>query len=58
LTIRGTVGGVQVKLDKPTRQTPSRIVLHLPENRPLETATTQMALAEIPLTGYANSATM
>lgn len=36
LTLRGTARGVQLALQKPTRQTPSRIVLHLPENRPLE----------------------
>ncbi|MBI5385247.1 MAG: discoidin domain-containing protein [Verrucomicrobia bacterium] len=36
LTVRGTTRGVQVKLDKPTRQKPARMVLHLPENRPLE----------------------
>jgi hypothetical protein len=37
LTIHGTAAGVQVKLDKPVRRPPAKIVLHLPENRPLET---------------------
>jgi hypothetical protein len=37
LTIRGAAAGVEVKLDKPVRQAPVRIVLHLPENRPLQT---------------------
>jgi hypothetical protein len=37
LVIRGTATGVQVQLDKPVRQAPVKIVLHLPENRPLET---------------------
>jgi hypothetical protein len=38
LLVRGAARGVQVKLKKPARQLPSRIVLHLPTNRPLETA--------------------
>ena len=38
LTIRGTATGVRVKLNKPLRRPPSKIVLHLPANRPLETA--------------------
>ncbi|MFA6129110.1 MAG: hypothetical protein WC699_17560 [Bacteroidales bacterium] len=35
LTVTGTAKGVEVKFDGPTREQPSRIVLHLPENRPL-----------------------
>lgn len=35
LAIRGTAQGVEVNLTKPTRGAPSKIVLHLPENRPL-----------------------
>jgi len=35
-TVRGTARGVRVKLDAPVRQPPGRIVLHLPESRPLE----------------------
>ncbi|NQT37993.1 MAG: hypothetical protein HQ581_10915 [Planctomycetes bacterium] len=34
-TVRGTAEGVQVELHPPTRQTPKRIVLHLPKSRPL-----------------------
>jgi hypothetical protein len=37
MTVRGTAGGVQVDLKKPSRQAPARIVLHLPESRPLQT---------------------
>ena len=36
LTVRGTVSGVQVELDRPQRRPPKRIVLHLPKSRPLE----------------------
>ena len=35
LTVRGTADGVQVELEAPRRQAPDRIVLHLPESRPL-----------------------
>jgi len=35
LRIRGSAAGVSVKLDPPCRQTPQRIVLHLPQSRPL-----------------------
>lgn len=35
LTVRGTADGVRVELDPPKRQPPKRIVLHLPESRPL-----------------------
>jgi len=35
LTIRGRTAGVEVKLDTPHRQPPQRIVLHLPQSRPL-----------------------
>jgi hypothetical protein len=35
LVVRGTAGGVEVKLTKPTRNPPKRIVLHLPKSRPL-----------------------
>jgi hypothetical protein len=35
LTIRGTASGVQVELAPPRRQPPKRIVLHLPQSRPL-----------------------
>jgi hypothetical protein len=35
LRVRGTTRGVEVKLDPPRRQPPKRIVLHLPESRPL-----------------------
>jgi hypothetical protein len=34
LRLRGTATGVEVKLDSPRRQPPSRIVLHLPSSRP------------------------
>ncbi|MCX6927021.1 MAG: discoidin domain-containing protein, partial [Verrucomicrobia bacterium] len=37
LTIHGTASGVQVDLIRPTRQPPSKIVLHLPANRSLAT---------------------
>jgi hypothetical protein len=33
LLVRGTAGGVEVKLDPPKRTPPQRIVLHLPETR-------------------------
>jgi hypothetical protein len=36
LTLRGTASGVQMKFAPPTRQRPVKIVLHLPENRALE----------------------
>jgi hypothetical protein len=35
LLLRGTVTGVEVKLDAPNRQPPKRIVLHLPNSRPV-----------------------
>ena len=35
LVVRGTAKGVKVKLDPPKRNPPKRIVLHLPESRPL-----------------------
>ena len=35
LRLRGTAKGVEVKLDPPRRQPPSRIVLHLPTSRPI-----------------------
>ncbi len=35
LRIRGTARGVEVKLTAPRREPPHRIVLHLPESRPL-----------------------
>jgi hypothetical protein len=35
LSVRGTSSGVEVQLTKPTRNPPNRIVLHLPESRPL-----------------------
>ena len=35
LTVRGTAGGVEVQLDRPKRRAPKRIVLWLPESRPL-----------------------
>jgi hypothetical protein len=35
MTITGRTGGIDVKLDGPAREKPARIVLHLPENRPL-----------------------
>jgi hypothetical protein len=38
LRLRGTATGVEVKLDPPRRQSPSRIVLHLPQSRPVITA--------------------
>ena len=37
LTVRGTGRGVQVRLAKPAREAPRRIILHLPANLPLET---------------------
>jgi hypothetical protein len=35
MTVRGTVAGVEVEIDRPARQPPTRIVLHLPKSRPL-----------------------
>ena len=35
LTVRGTAEGVRVELQRPEREPPRRIVLHLPESRPL-----------------------
>ena len=35
LRLRGTAKGVEVKLDPPRRQPPTRIVLHLPNSRPV-----------------------
>jgi hypothetical protein len=35
LTIRGAASGVHVQLDRPQRNAPRRIVLHLPKSRPL-----------------------
>ncbi len=35
LTVRGTPAGVKVELQRPTREPPKRIVLHLPKSRPL-----------------------
>jgi len=37
-TVRGTTKGVRVKLDPPVRSPPERIVLHLPESRPLKSS--------------------
>lgn len=34
LRVRGTAKGVKVKLDPPRRQSPQRVVLHLPRSRP------------------------
>jgi hypothetical protein len=38
MTVRGTARGVRVELTRPARQSPARILLHLPSNRPLEAA--------------------
>jgi len=38
LRLRGTATGVEIKLDSPRRQPPSRIVLHLPASRPIAKA--------------------
>lgn len=35
LTVRGRADGVQVELEPPKRRAPDRIVVHLPESRPL-----------------------
>jgi hypothetical protein len=35
LTVRGEAKGVRVELDRPKRQPPKRVVLHLPKSRPL-----------------------
>jgi hypothetical protein len=35
LVVRGEAKGVRVELDKPTRESPKRIVLYLPKSRPL-----------------------
>ena len=35
LTVRGTASGVEVRLERPKRRAPKRIVLWLPESRPL-----------------------
>jgi len=35
MTVRGTANGVEVELEPPKRQPPTRIVLHLPKSRPL-----------------------
>ncbi len=35
LRVRGTETGVEIDLEKPTRQIPKRMVLHLPASRPL-----------------------
>ncbi|NUQ63518.1 MAG: hypothetical protein HUU20_13655 [Pirellulales bacterium] len=35
LRVRGTASGVELRIDPPKRQPPKRIVLHLPEARPL-----------------------
>ncbi|MBI1947790.1 MAG: hypothetical protein HYS27_19025 [Deltaproteobacteria bacterium] len=45
LTVRGTPEGVQVDLEPPLRQAPKRIVLHLPESRPLLNALEGVELA-------------
>jgi len=34
-TVRGTAAGVELAFDRPRRQPPKRIVLHLPKSRPL-----------------------
>lgn len=39
MTVRGTANGVQMELDTPKRQPPTRIVLHLPESRALAGST-------------------
>lgn len=36
LVVRGTARGVHVQLDPPQREAPARIVLHLPQSRPLD----------------------
>ncbi len=36
LKLCGTERGIRMRLEAPARQTPARIVLHLPESRPLE----------------------
>jgi hypothetical protein len=35
LRVRGKAGGVEVKFNPPRRQSPGRVVLHLPKSRPL-----------------------
>jgi len=35
MTVRGTANGVQIELDTPKRQSPKKIVLHLPKSRAL-----------------------
>jgi hypothetical protein len=39
LRVLGTAAGVRVTLDRPVREPPERIVIHLPESRPLEGST-------------------
>lgn len=36
LHVRGKKSGVEITLDRPARQVPERIILHLPNSRPLE----------------------
>ena len=38
LLVQGTKHGVEIKLDPPKRNPPKRIVLHLPQSRPLAAA--------------------
>lgn len=46
MTVRGTPQGVRVELRPPSRQLPSRILLHLPANRPLQTSLKGVTVVE------------
>lgn len=46
--VRGTASGVDVKLTKPVRNAPKRIVLHLPASRPLNDSLAGVEVVERP----------
>ncbi len=48
LLVRGSARGVQVEMTGPTRETPQRIVLHLPESRPLLNQVTGVSVERRP----------
>jgi hypothetical protein len=48
LVVRGTAKGVEVQLTKPARNPPRRIVLHLPQSRPLQAALSEVEVVVRP----------
>ena len=48
MTVRGTAEGVEIDMDRPTRNPPKRIILTLPTSRPLLNALDGVDIATMP----------